>query len=55
MLSYMVQTTITAGPYCGDVSPGQVVVPGDHAFVIFTTDTSDEYQGFILDWVAMCK
>ena len=51
----MVQTTITAGPYCGDVSPGQVVVPGDHAFVIFTTDTSDEYQGFILDWVAMCK
>lgn len=46
---------VFAGPYCGDVSPGQVAVPLDHAYVIFTTDDSDEFQGFILDWVAMCR
>ncbi|XP_060603556.1 bone morphogenetic protein 1-like [Ruditapes philippinarum] len=41
------------GPFCGNVSPGQLTVPGDHAYVTFTSDDSDEYTGFRLDWKAI--
>ena len=43
------------GPYCGGRSPGQVVVPGDLAYVYFRSDASESHTGFQLQWTVMCK
>ncbi|XP_053392700.1 low-density lipoprotein receptor-related protein 12-like [Mercenaria mercenaria] len=41
------------GPFCGNVAPGQFTVSGDHAYVIFSSDVTNEYSGFRLNWTAM--
>jgi len=43
------------GPFCGHTAPGEIVVPGEHAYVIFKTDGSDEYTGFNVEWVVLRK
>lgn len=43
------------GPYCGDMSPGQVVIPGNMAFVYFRSDEMESSDGFRLQWTVMCK
>lgn len=48
---------ISSGPYCGDVSPGVVTITGNVAYVIFKSDGSNVYPGFLVDWSAQiqCK
>jgi len=41
---------IPVGRYCGDVSPGEIVIPGHYAWVRFQTNGRDQYTGFQLTW-----
>jgi len=38
------------GPFCGNTAPAGFTIPGDHAFVEFVSDDSDDYMGYRLDW-----
>ncbi|KAL4240816.1 Low-density lipoprotein receptor-related protein 12 [Mactra antiquata] len=44
--------SFTHGPFCGTFAPTPFTIPGDHAYVSFTSDSSDQYPGFRLDWNA---
>ncbi|XP_033756765.1 suppressor of tumorigenicity 14 protein-like isoform X2 [Pecten maximus] len=41
------------GEYCGSSAPAPVVVNSNHAVVVFTSDSSDQYTGFQINWSAV--
>ncbi|XP_060066889.1 suppressor of tumorigenicity 14 protein homolog [Ylistrum balloti] len=41
------------GQYCGNSAPAPVVVDSNHAVVVFTSDSSDQYTGFQINWSAV--
>lgn len=45
------------GPFCGNTSPDIVTITGNIAHVIFKSDGSTVYPGFLVDWSALihCK
>lgn len=43
------------GPFCGNDTIGELVVDGDHASVVFKSDPTDEFGGFLLNWQANGK